>query len=60
MNSLYSNARYPFPDRTDTIDIDFNHEVYGVIPMTITQEEYPELWEIVSAGPIDPYTPTQA
>lgn len=54
-DDVYRNARYPFPDRQDVIDVDFNHPQHGWIPMTINAEEYPELWDMVQQGSISPY-----
>lgn len=40
------------------IDLEINHPKYGWIPITINEEEYPELWaEVVAINDIAPFYP---
>lgn len=50
----FFNPVYVTPSNTH-INIDYDHPVFGLIPMTINEEEYPELWADVVATEVAPF-----
>lgn len=60
LSASFRNARYVKHDGA-VIDMDLDHPLHGWIPITITQDDYPELWEEVAAsGPTAYVAPTEA
>ena len=60
-SAAFRDARYV----SDTaIDIELEHPRLGWIPMTITEDEYPELWvDVIATNPapyVPPALPTEA
>lgn len=50
----FRNPQYSNADGT-RIDIEFDHPDHGWIPITITPDEYPELWAAVVNSSVAPY-----
>jgi len=50
-NAVYANAEHT------VIDMMLAHPVHGEIPITINEEEYPEIWADVVASYPEPYVP---
>lgn len=46
--------RYSSP-QGDRIDLEVDHPDFGFVTMTISPEDYPDLWASVISGPIAPY-----
>lgn len=59
--ATFWDAKYINEDNT-FIDMMIAHSVHGEIPITICEEEYPEIWsEVLASGQIAPYiAPTDA
>ncbi|MDO5647378.1 hypothetical protein [Paracoccus sp. (in: a-proteobacteria)] len=56
MTSEFKTAHYSSKTHTH-IDLELDHPEFGWIPLTITEDEYPDLWREVVAQPVGPYIP---
>ena len=59
LNGDFREAHYVNAEQT-MIDMELDHPEHGWIPITIIEEEYPELWqEVVASGPAPYVAPPQ-
>ncbi len=59
--TLPSNITQPVFSSADRLhaDIMYDHPEYGVIPMTVNEVEYPDIWEVVAANAADYVVPPE-
>lgn len=55
--SNFKNPRYAIVDNT-FIDMELDHPDFGWIPITISAEDYPDLWSRVTADHVEPFEET--